>query len=69
MYALYDVKKNTELFYRKQKHLPVIECGAKDAPFIRSEEHASDKLYSESLRARLIRSSLHGGIRTRLPGW
>lgn len=25
--------------------LPIIECGARDAPFIRSEEIASDKLY------------------------
>ncbi len=45
MYALYDVKKNTELFYRKQKHLSVIKCGAKDAPFIGSEMHTSDKPY------------------------
>lgn len=31
------------LYYRKQMRLPIIECGAKDAPFIRSIEIASDK--------------------------
>lgn len=27
--------------------IPIIECGAKDAPFIRSEVHTSDKIYYE----------------------
>ncbi len=33
------------LYYRKQVQLPIIECGARDAPFIRSVGIASDKLY------------------------
>ena len=37
-------------YYRKQVQLPIIECGAKDAPFIRSEGTASDKLYYAHFR-------------------
>lgn len=32
--------------YWKQGQLPIVECGAKDVPFIGSEEIASDKTYS-----------------------
>lgn len=31
--------------YRKQVQLPIVECGAKNAPFIGSEGIASDKTY------------------------
>ena len=33
------------IYCRKQGQLPILECGARTAPFSRSEEHASDKLY------------------------
>ena len=38
-----EIKYALKQYYRKQVQLPIIECGAKDAPFIRSERHASDK--------------------------
>ena len=41
---LREIEKR-QVYYRKQVQLPIIERGAKDTPFIRSEVYDSDKVY------------------------
>ena len=43
-YRILIIESSLGFYYRKQMRLPIIESGAKNAPFIRSVRIASDKV-------------------------